>query len=164
MSDEQTAMSERGPHSIELVGEHDLSDLLPLMRGYCDFYEVDPSDEALGALSRALIDDPARDGLQLIARDTHRRAVGFATVYWSWSTSKAARIGVMNDLYVDPAARGQGLADRLIAACVERCRSRGALELEWQTALDNERAQAVYDRVGGVRERWLSYSLEVAPG
>lgn len=149
------------PHSIEQVGEHDLTDLLPLMRGYCDFYEVDPSDDALTELSRALIADPAREGLQLIARDARGRAVGFATVYWSWSTSKAARIGVMNDLYVDPVARGHGLADRLIAACVERCRGQGAVELEWQTALENERAQAVYDRVGGVRERWLSYSLEV---
>jgi GNAT superfamily N-acetyltransferase len=163
MSNEQTSMSEYGPHSIELVGEDDLADLLPLMRGYCDFYEVDPSDEELTQLSRALTADPVGEGLQLIARDTHTRAVGFATVYWSWSTSKAARIGVMNDLYVDPVARGWGLADRLIEACVERCRSRGAVELEWQTALDNERAQAVYDRVGGARERWLSYSLEVAP-
>jgi hypothetical protein len=30
--------------------------------------------------------------------------------------------------------------------------------------LDNHRAQAVYDRLGGVRERWLSYSIELAEG
>jgi GNAT superfamily N-acetyltransferase len=161
MRSEQTSRSENGPHSIEPVSEHDLADLLPLMRGYCDFYEVDPADEALIELSRALMADPSREGLQLIARDSTGRAVAFATLYWSWSTSKAARIGIMNDLYVAPAARGQGLADRLIAACLDRCREHGARELEWQTALDNARAQTVYDRVGGVRERWLSYSLEV---
>ena len=43
---------------IATVTEADLPDLLPLMRGYCDFYEVAPSDEALLALARVLIDDP----------------------------------------------------------------------------------------------------------
>jgi ribosomal protein S18 acetylase RimI-like enzyme len=65
----------------------------------------------------------------------------------------------MNDLYVAPAGRGRGLADALIQACLERCRERGAVRLEWQTALDNHRAQAVYERVGGKREQWLDYSL-----
>ena len=40
-------------HVISVVSEADLEDLLPLMRGYCDFYEAAPSDEALLALSRA---------------------------------------------------------------------------------------------------------------
>src|SRR6476661_4285283 len=106
---------------IARVGEADLEDLLPLMRGYSDFYEVDPSDDALLAMSRALIADPAREGLQFIARDDERRALGFATVFWMWSTSRAARIGVMNDLFT---------------------------------------AQALYERVGGVREEWYDYYLE----
>ena len=54
---------------IAVVGEADLEDLLPLLRGYCDFYEVAPSDEALLALCRALIADPEREGVQLIARE-----------------------------------------------------------------------------------------------
>ena len=71
----------------------------------------------------------------------------------------------MNDLFVTPDARGSGWADALIAACVERCRARGVRELAWQTAYTNLRAQAVYDRVGATRDdRWLDYSLSVAPG
>jgi GNAT superfamily N-acetyltransferase len=65
----------------------------------------------------------------------------------------------MNDLYVAPEARGSGLAERLIAACVERCSSRGASRLEWQTGPGNLRAQAVYDRVRGEREPWVVYTL-----
>ena len=53
--------------SIERVAEPDLGELLPLMRGYCDFYEVSPSDEALLALARVLIADPEREGVQLLA-------------------------------------------------------------------------------------------------
>ena len=147
---------------IELVREEDLEDLLRLMRAYCDFYGVSPADEALLGLSRALIADPDREGLQLIARGDGGRAVGFATVFWSWSTLRAARVGVMNDLYVDPSGRGTGVADALIAACVERCRERGGVvSLGWQTAKDNLRAQAVYERVGARRQEWLDYSLPV---
>jgi GNAT superfamily N-acetyltransferase len=150
---------------IATVIEADLPDLLPLLRGYCDFYEADPPDDALLVLSRALIADPEREGVQLIARDEDGTAVGFATIFWTWSTLSASRLGVMNDLFVSDRARGGGVADALIAACAERCRERGATSLQWQTAHTNERARAVYERVGAERdERWLDYSLPVAPG
>ncbi len=149
---------------IEIVTEADLSELLPLMRGYCDFYEVDPSDDALLAMSRTLIADPEREGLQLIAR-ADGRAIGFATIFWTWSTLSASRIAVMNDIFVSEDARGSGTADQLIEACAERCRGRDVTELGWQTSHDNLRAQKVYDRVGAQRdERWLDYSLSVSPG
>jgi len=145
--------------TIELVTTQDLDELLPLMRGYCDFYEVSPSDDDLLAMSRELIADPEKEGVQYIARDDEGRAVGFATVFWTWSTTDAARLGVMNDLFVSPDGRGGGYADALIERCREECGRRGARRLTWQTAPDNERAQAVYDRVGGHREQWVDYWL-----
>jgi GNAT superfamily N-acetyltransferase len=144
---------------IARVTEADLLELLPLMRSYCEFYEVAPPDEQLLAMSRELIADPEREGLQLIARDDSGAAIGFATIFWSWSTLSASRIGVMNDLYVAAEARGGGVADALIAACLALVRQRGASSLGWQTARDNERAQAVYERVGARREEWVDYSL-----
>ena len=150
-----------GP-TIAAVGEGDLGDLLPLMRAYCDFYEVAPSDEDLLALSRSLIADPERDGIQLIARGADGAALGFATIFWTWSTTTAARIAIMNDLFVAPAARGARLGETLIAACADRCRARGVTSLNWQTAPDNTRAQALYDRIGARRSQWLDYDLPVS--
>ena len=141
--------------------DDDLAELLPLVRAYCDFYGVAPADEDLLALTRALLGDPQREGVQLIARDAEGAAVGFATVFWSWNTLIAARIGVMNDLYVAPSARGSGVADELIRACADECRSHGAASLDWQTAKDNERAQRVYERVRAKRSEWVDYSLPV---
>jgi GNAT superfamily N-acetyltransferase len=145
---------------ITVVTETDLPDLLPLVRAYCDFYEVTPGDDELLALSRALIADPDLEGFQLIARESSGRAVGFATVFWTWSTLTAAREAIMNDLFVHSDARGGGLADALIEECRERASRRGAASLSWQTAKDNLRAQAVYERVGAKREEWLDYSLD----
>ena len=148
--------------TISRVTEADLTELLPLMRAYCDFYEVSPSDDDLLALARALIGDPEREGVQLLVRDDDG-AVGFATIYWSWATTIAARIGVMNDLFVAPEARGTGAAEALIQACAEECRRHGAAELTWQTAPDNLRAQKVYDRIGAQRAEWVDYSFSVRP-
>ena len=146
---------------ISRVAEEDLPELLPLMRAYCDFYEVAPADESLLALSRALIADPEREGIQLLARGGGERAIGFATVYWTWATTSAQRIGVMNDLYVAPEGRGSGAAEALIEACWRECAAHGARKLTWQTAPDNERAQRVYERVGATREQWVDYWLAV---
>ena len=148
--------------SITVVADDDLDALLPLMRGYCDFYEVSPSNDDLLAMSRALIADPEQEGVQLIAYDGDRAGLGFATVFWMWSTTRAARVGLMNDLFVVPEARGRRIGEELIQRCLELVRERGAVHLQWQTALDNTTAQALYDRVGGVREQWLDYSLEAA--
>jgi GNAT superfamily N-acetyltransferase len=147
--------------SIKHVEPDDVDELLALMRAYCDFYEVSPPDADLLAIVGSLIADPINEGVQLLARDAGGRAVGFATVYWTWSTTSACRLGIMNDLFVAEPARGRGIAERLIEACRAECAARGARQLAWQTAPDNLRAQAVYDRVGGTREQWVDYWLAV---
>ena len=148
--------------NVTVATEHDLPELLGLVRAYLDFYEVDPSDEAMLALSRSLIADPQLEGVQFVARDADGAAIGFASLFWTWATTRGGRLGVMNDLYVAPQARGSGAAEALIEACRARCEQRGAVALEWQTAVDNHRAQALYDRVGGERsDRWLDYTLPI---
>ena len=145
---------------LEVVGEADLADLLPMMRAYCDFYEVAPSDADLEALARALIADPRHEGMQLIARGEGGEPLGFATVYWSWQTLSAARAGVMNDLFVVPEARGRGIGRALIEVCRQRAREHGAAELVWETAPDNETAQRLYRSLDVREELSISYSLE----
>lgn len=150
--------------SIERVRVVDLPLVMPMLRAYCDFYEVDPRDDRLVALCRALIDGPA-EGLQLLARavepdDALGDPLGFATVFWTWQTLDAARIGVMNDLFVVAEARGLGVGGQLIEACRAECRKRGAAKLVWETALDNERAQRLYDSIGAESSRWLSYEID----
>jgi ribosomal protein S18 acetylase RimI-like enzyme len=145
---------------IELVGEADLGDLLPMMRAYCDFYEVDPPSEDLERLARALMSDPGHEGVQLIARGESGEPLGFATLFWSWQTLSAARAGVLNDLFVVPEARGQGVGRALIEECRRRSAEHGAAEVVWETAPDNEAAQHLYRSIGARESRWISFSLE----
>jgi ribosomal protein S18 acetylase RimI-like enzyme len=148
--------------SVEIarVGKPDLGELLPLMRAYCDFYGVAPPDADLEALARALIADPEREGVQLIARGAEREPLGFATVYWTWQTLTAARAGVMNDLFVAPQARGRGVGRRLIEECRRRAREHGATELVWETAPDNQTSQRLYDSLADDKSTWIHYTLK----
>lgn len=155
--------------TIDIVGAADVPELMPMLRAYCDFYHVNPTDERLRALASALIADPS-EGLQLIARDSpagkdgapHVRGtpLGFATIYWTWQTLYAARVGVLNDLFVTPASRGSGAGRALIERCRDLCRERGAEKLVWETALDNTTAQRLYDGIGAEKSTWLTYELD----
>jgi GNAT superfamily N-acetyltransferase len=146
-------------HTITQVREGDLEALLVMMRAYCDFYEAAPGDGGLLALARALIAAPERHGLQLIARERDREAVGFATLFWTWDTLAAGEIGLMNDLYVVPSRRGRGVGRSLIEACLGRCRERGVARMDWQTAPENAPAQRLYDTLGAEREEAIVYAL-----
>jgi len=160
-ADGETAKSRPLGEGVEVrpARADEVEDLLPLMRGYCDFYEANPSDDGLRLMASTLIADPEQ-GAVFIARDPGGSAVGFATLDWKWSSLRGARIGFLEDLFVDPDARGGGIADALIEACAERCRERGAPAMEWMTAPDNKRAQAVYERVGAEGSNWVEYELE----
>ena len=138
----------------------EIEELLPLMRGYCDFYASAPSDDGLREMARALITDPEQGAL-FIARTDGGEAAGFAAMDWKWSSLRGSRIGYLEDLFVSPDHRGGGYAEALIEACAERCRERGAPVLEWMTAPDNQRAQAVYKRVGATGSDWVEFELEL---
>src|SRR4051812_7159881 len=121
--------------------ESDIPALLPLMRGYCEFYEANPPDSGLDEMARALIASEDGQGMLLVA-DQDGEAIGFAAVGWKWSSLRGARIAVLEDLFVAPEARGQGAADALIEACAHRARGKGAPRGGWVTAAGKQRAPA----------------------
>jgi len=153
------AERQRTPVEISAVEVVDLPVLMPMLRAYCDFYEVDPRDDRLLALCRALVEDPS-EGVQLLARSEDGQALGFATVFWTWQTLDGARVGVLNDLFTVPEARGSGVGRALIEHCRGLCRKRGAAKLVWETAPDNATAQRLYDGIGAESSTWLAYEID----
>jgi ribosomal protein S18 acetylase RimI-like enzyme len=148
--------------AIREATESDLPALLPLLRGYCDFYEAKPGDEGLERMVRALIAASEDEAFLLVATDADsREVVGFAACGWKWSSLRAARIVVLEDLFVAERARGRGHADALIEATAALARRHGAPVVTWLTAPGNRRAQAVYDRLVGRSEPFLEYELEL---
>ncbi len=147
--------------AIREATEADLPALMPLLRGYCDFYESKPPDEGLEAMARDVIAAPEELAFLLVATDDSGEVVGFALNQWKWSSLSGARVVFLDDLFVADEARGQGHADALIEATAEVGRRHGAVGVTWLTMPDNHRAHKVYDRVGGESEALLEYQLRI---
>jgi GNAT superfamily N-acetyltransferase len=131
--------------------------VLPLVAGYQRFYRAEPDEDRNRRFFRRFL-APSEDGL-LLGAWADDRLVGFACLYWTFSSISAAEIAYLSDLFVDEAHRGAGAGRALIEACVAAARARGAHHLEWLTAIDNREAQYLYERVGADRSAWFGYEI-----
>ena len=136
----------------------DLDALAALFDAYRQFYGQ-PSDLAA---ARDWLRNRLRFGesrVLLARRD--REAVGFAQLYPMFSSVRMARIWILNDLFVLPAMRRQGVAASLLDAAAAFARDDGAAGIQLETGLDNAVARAAY-RAAGWREdatQWYSLSF-----
>ncbi|HEX5762721.1 MAG TPA: GNAT family N-acetyltransferase [Solirubrobacterales bacterium] len=147
---------------IEPISTDQLETLLPMIAAYQRFYEV-PEERISETRNRAFFSRfvaPSEDGMLLGAwRD--EELLGYACLYWHFTSLVPAETVLMNDLYVAADHRGEGVGRALIEASAGVARRRGAQRLEWVTAPDNETAQRLYDSTGASRSDWIEYELEV---
>jgi GNAT superfamily N-acetyltransferase len=146
---------------VSAVREEEFETLLPLISAYQRFYEVDDVDPDRNRFFFRRFLAPSEDGLLLAARDEAGTILGYACLYWFFSSLQAVETVLMNDLFVAPEARGRGIGRALIEATAEVARERGAAWVEWSTAPDNHTAQRLYDALTDDKSTWLSYELEV---
>lgn len=127
----------------------DLGQLLPLVRGYREFYKQAHDAER----ERNQFEAHLRDGTAtiFIAVDDSQ-VVGFVAIMRYQSTVRLRPTMILEDLFVAPDARGSGAADALMEAAIGHARAAGASGMFLETAMDNHRAQAVYERNGWTRE------------
>jgi GNAT superfamily N-acetyltransferase len=145
---------------VEPVAESQFEALLPLIAAYQRFYEVEDIDDRRNRAFFRRFLAPSDDGL-LVGAWAGERLLGYTCLYWSFTSLVPAETVLMNDLFVDPAARGEGVGRALIEASVNVARARGAQRLEWATAPDNHTAQRLYDSTGAERTAWLEYELRL---
>jgi GNAT superfamily N-acetyltransferase len=132
--------------------------LLPLIAAYQRFYKADDVDEERNRAFFRRFLAPSENGMLLGARDGDE-LLGYACLYWHFSSTQAVETVLMNDLFVTEAARGRGVGRALIEASAGVGRERGATQLQWSTAPDNHTAQRLYDSTGAERSEWIEYEL-----
>ncbi|MGO4853769.1 GNAT family N-acetyltransferase [Phaeovulum sp. W22_SRMD_FR3] len=127
---------------------------LPLWQGYLDFYQQTlPEAQTDLTFARAL--DPA-ESLHLVIAARNGQCLGFAAYVLHRSTWAATCYCYLEDLFVDPAARGQGIAAALIEGVTEAARAAQAERLYWVTDAENRTAQKLYDRLA-TRSSFVQY-------
>lgn len=135
--------------SVRRAGPDDLELLAPLFERYRFFYTRREDAQA----SRAFIGERLQrgDSAVWLARLDGRDGAGFVQLYPTFSSVRAARVWVLNDLYVEADARRRGVARALLDAAAGFARADGAVRLELETDHDNRQAQALYDEAGWQR-------------
>jgi GNAT superfamily N-acetyltransferase len=83
----------------------------------------------------------------LVARDAGR-PVGFAYVSVQWSLERGGRVLWVEQLYVRPELREQGIGGRLLQAALDLARGRGCLAAELEVDGGHARAANLYARAG----------------
>jgi GNAT superfamily N-acetyltransferase len=144
--------------NIRPVTPDDRSDWDTLYQGYAAFYKVDQTPAMRDTVFGWLM-DPAHESDGFVAEAPDGALIGLTHFRPFASPLRAATNCFLDDLFVDPAARGSGAAQALINAVADHARTRGWATVRWITADDNYRGRGVYDQVA-TRTMWLTYDLK----
>lgn len=135
----------------------DLDQLVPLFDAYRHFYRQ-PGD-----LERArlfLLDRFQQNQSVIFMAFENAEAAGFTQLYPSFSSGAMARIFILNDLFVSPAARRRGVGIALLRAAADYARGAGAIRLTLSTEVTNRTAQSLYEKTGWKRDTvFCAYQL-----
>jgi GNAT superfamily N-acetyltransferase len=145
---------------VEPVSARQLEMLLPMIAAYQRFYAAEDVDEERNRAFFSRFLAPSEDGM-LLGAWRGEGPLGYACLYWHFTSLVPAETVLMNDLYVAEAHRGAGIGGALIEACAQVARERGAHHLEWATAPENKTAQRLYDKTGAERSEWVEYELRL---
>jgi GNAT superfamily N-acetyltransferase len=128
-----------------------------LWAGYLAFYDKTLPPEVTEDTWRRLLSGAL---IGLVAVSPTGEPQGFAHALLHAGTWSPKPLCYLEDLFVLPEARGQGIGRALIEALTARGRREGWLRLYWQTANGNKAAQRLYDAVGR-RTDWVRYDLDL---
>ena len=148
--------------AIRRAGPADLDAAAALFTGYLHFYGKDTTESAARAFIGARL---ARQDSVFLLAEFDDAALGFTQLYPAFASLSLSPSWILNDLFVDPRARGRGVGEALMRAARGLARTSGAAELMLQTARDNAVAQRLYEREGWKRdEEFLVYTLDPRAG
>ncbi|WP_366143458.1 GNAT family N-acetyltransferase [Rhodoferax sp.] len=146
-----------GPITVDTLRPEDYAAWLRLARGYKTFYETELPESSYQQTWQRLRQG---DGVFAFAARVDGQMLGI-THYLFHPSTWSADVCYLQDLFVDQAARGQGVARALIEQVARTARQRGAPRLYWLTQQNNQRARRLYDRVAS-HHGFIRYDYPVA--
>ena len=101
-------------------------------------------------------------GRLFVAREG-KRVVAMASLLYTVSTAEGGKAAWFEDLVVHPDERKRGIGESLLKHVVQQARAGGILRITLLTDMQNERAQAMYRRVGFVGSPMKPMRLKLKP-
>ncbi|GAA1962553.1 GNAT family N-acetyltransferase [Amycolatopsis minnesotensis] len=150
------------PATIRRVRESDVDTVVGMVHGLAEFEKAPQDCHLTAAQLRAALfgESPALFGH--IAED-RGEIVGFTLWFLNFSTWNGVHGIYLEDLYVNPEARGSGAGKALMTELARLCVERGYSRLEW-SVLDWNPAVRFYRALGAVpMDEWSVYRLDGEP-
>lgn len=146
------------PTVIRQATSTDVNALTTIMNEYIgDFYQKPkPTVEKLHHLIHTLLE--LQLGVQFVV-EQNNKTVGFATLYFSFSSIKAEKVTIMNDLYLHEHLRDTEVEVQLFKHCHKYTQDHGFAHMSWVAAPHNTRAHRFFDQMGCTRIDWVDYMI-----
>jgi GNAT superfamily N-acetyltransferase len=146
--------------TIRRAARDDASDLIRLIRALAAFEKLTPPDaEAEARLIHDGFSNPPRFEAWLAVLDGV--PVGYSLFFETYSTFLARPTLYLEDIFVMPDARGNGIGAALFRHAVSEAQRRGCGRMEWCCLDWNTKAQDFYERAGARRlSEWYYYRLD----
>lgn len=129
-----------------------------LYRDYAEYYGMPMSETTLDTVWEWIQD--SGEALQcLLARTAEGEVVGLMHFRAMPSPLRGAKVGFLDDLFLDPTHRGSGAVDTMLEGLRDEARRQGWPFIRWITRENNYRARGVYDR-HATHTDWQTYQLD----
>ena len=113
---------------------------------YRVFYKKPSDPEVAKAFIQQRLDQ--NESVVFVALDAAGRPMGFTQLYPHYSSVRVMENWILNDLYVHESYRRRGVGKALIDKAMDFARKEHSIYMELSTAVDNYRAQRLYEQIG----------------
>ena len=140
-------MTKEPPFSLRAAEPRDVVALVQLIRGLAEFeklthlLEVTPEKLALHLFG-------AKPVVEAVVAERAGRVVAFALFFTNFSTFLAQPGLYLEDLFVEPEARGAGIGEAMLTRLAQLAARRGCGRFEWSVLDWNVDAIRFYERMG----------------
>lgn len=121
--------------------------IFDLFNKYRIFYKQESNMKLAEDFIQARLDN--NESVIFVALETsNSKPIGFTQLYPKYSSARAVRNWILNDLYVGKEYRKHGVGSKLIETVINFAKEDGAMFVEISTAIDNFTAQSLYEQIG----------------
>lgn len=142
--------------SISLATHTDLAPIVRLLGAQLAEHDIPATTEGLEKAVGGMLEDPRRGDI-LLARDG-ARTVGLAVLSYTWTLEHGGLSAWLDELYVEPELRSNGIGRALLLRAIDHARAQGAAAIDLEVVEGHERAANLYVREGFQRRhraRWM---------
>lgn len=131
---------------LKIANEADVDVLLPLVRQYHQFEQIDMSDANRIKSFTLLLGENSLGQIWLIL--SSEKIVGYIALCFGYSIEFGGRDAFVDEFFIEAAARGQGVGRKVLEAVKAEASKQGVVALHLEVARTNQRAKKLYANLG----------------